>query len=406
MNKRQFGICVVVLAWIIRVFAQAPPNDDFANRIVLTGSSITFTGTLVGSTIESGEGFAQGYYPGPGGGSVWWTWTTPVTTRVVIEILPTPFTTNAELRVHSGNVMNALTSLDQNMFGFPPGRYVSFLAYPTNTYQFRVGGIGTQPFSLRLTATNPPIFIFQPQNCVVSPLETAFFSAMATGPRAPLSTPQPPSPTSYQWLFNGVPIPGQTSPSLIIHAITTNSGEYSVIASNVGGVTQSGTATLAVTDTNPLPRIVALPPTNSSRVPLSLTGEPGRWYNIEYSPDMTTWAFYYPVRAQELTNSPDVLSLARIYSTHFLRVSLDVHRDMCVGQLKQMWWGQKVFVIESGQFPNASITIDQLRPYVHLTPQGTIYTCPGFGTYVGATVVTEPLTCTLSTDGHKMTVLP
>src|SRR5258705_5412560 len=104
MNNRQLTACAaLMLALAPATFAQSPPaNDNFANRIALTGSSITFTGTLVGSTIETGEGFAQGYYPGPGGGSVWWTWATPQTTRVVIEILPTPFTTNAELRVHSG----------------------------------------------------------------------------------------------------------------------------------------------------------------------------------------------------------------------------------------------------------------------------------------------------------------
>src|SRR5947209_11155950 len=32
--------------------AAPPPNDHFADRIVLTGSSITFTGTLAGATLE------------------------------------------------------------------------------------------------------------------------------------------------------------------------------------------------------------------------------------------------------------------------------------------------------------------------------------------------------------------
>ena len=176
-------------------FAQSPPaNDNFANRIALTGSSITFTGTLVGATYEFAESSVPGYMPA-GGGSVWWFWTAPTASRVVIEIPPTPFTTNAELEVYAGSVLTALTLIDQNMFGFPPGRYVSFMAYPTNTYQFRVGGIGTQPFSLRLTVTDPPIFIFQPQDCVVSPFGSAFFSAMATGPRAANAYPNPPIPS-------------------------------------------------------------------------------------------------------------------------------------------------------------------------------------------------------------------
>jgi hypothetical protein len=41
-------------------FAQSPPlNDDFANRIVLTGSPVTFTGTLQNGTIQSGEPTAE-----------------------------------------------------------------------------------------------------------------------------------------------------------------------------------------------------------------------------------------------------------------------------------------------------------------------------------------------------------
>jgi hypothetical protein len=406
MNKKPFTFCAaLMLAAATTAFAQSPPaNDNFANRIVLTGSSITFTGTLVGSTIETGEGFAQGYYPGPGGGSVWWTWTTPQTTRVVIEILPTPFTTNAELRVHSGTAMNALTSVDQNLFGFPPGRYVSFLAYPTNTYQFRVGGIGTQPFSLRLTATNPPIFIFNPQNCVVSPFESAFFSAMATGPATTNSFTPTPSPTSYQWSFNGVPIPGQTSPSLIIHAVTTNkAGSYSVIASNVGGLTPGGSATLTVIETNPVPQIAAHQPTDSSRVPLALNGQPGRWYQIDSAPNFFFGPFF--VRLQ-LTNSSEVISLSRFNPIHFARASLDVHTDVCIGQMKQMWWGQKVYSIEARLSPTDTLSFGQLKPYIHLTPGGSIPVCPGGGIYVMGGSVTNPPACSLSTAGHLPTMWP
>jgi hypothetical protein len=409
MNKRQLTSCAALaFALATAAFAQSPPpNDDFANRIVLTGSSLTFTGTLVGSTIESGEGFAQGYYPGPGGGSVWWTWTTPVTTRVVIEILPTPFTTNAELRVHSGTAMNALTSVDQNMFGFPPGRYVSFLAYPTNTYQFRVGGIGTQPFSLRLTATNPPIFIFKPQNCVASPLQSAFFSAMATGPASTNSMITPmPSPTSYQWSFNGVPIPGQISPSLILHNITTNqAGSYSVIASNIGGVTESDPATLTVIDTNPVPQIIALVPTNSIQTRLALAGEPGRWYRIESTPSFPFPFWQLGVHLQ-LTNSPEIISLSRLDPNHFVRAALDVRTDVCIAQLMQMWWGQKTFAIEARLFPNDALGLLQIKPYLHLTPQGDFYYCPEGGTYAIGGDVKNAATCSLSTAGHRPPVLP
>ena len=278
MNKRQLTSCAaLILALTTAAFGQSPPaNDNFANRIALTGSSFTFSGTLAGATFEVAE--PSGAYSAAGGGSVWWTWTSPEDSRVVIEIPPTPFTTNAELEVYAGAALNALALVDQNMFGFPPGRYVSFMAYTANTYQFRVGGVGTQPFSLRLTVTNPPIFIFQPQDCVVSPLGSAFFSAMATGPATTYSMfTSIPSPTSYQWRFKGSLIPGQTSPSLILHNVTTNqAGSYSVIASNIGGATESDPATLTVIETNPVPQIPrSHPRTPAMRLSLSLVSRGG-----------------------------------------------------------------------------------------------------------------------------------
>jgi hypothetical protein len=43
------------LVWSTSAFAQTPANDDFANRIVLSGSSISFGGSLAGATLESNE---------------------------------------------------------------------------------------------------------------------------------------------------------------------------------------------------------------------------------------------------------------------------------------------------------------------------------------------------------------
>jgi hypothetical protein len=282
------------------------------------------------------------------------------------------------------------------------------MASPADTYQFRVGGVGTQPFSLRLTVTNPPIFIYQPQDCVVSPFGSAFFSAMATGPRASNAYPNPPipSPTSYQWFFNGAPIPGQTSPSLIIHSAKTNqAGTYSVTASNIGGMTDGGSATLTVIDTNPVPQILALQPTNSVNAPLALAGEPGRWYKID-----STAAFPFPswqlgVHLQ-LTNTSEIISIPRLAPTHFLRASLDSHTDGCVAQLQQMIWGQRIFGIENRLPPTSGGGFTQLRPYIHLTPQGDIYTCPEGGTYALSGILTNPPSCTFSTVGHRPPVLP
>ena len=49
----------------------APANDDFTNRIALSGTSVSATGSNVAATVEPGE---PGTSP-----SVWWTWTAPGT---------------------------------------------------------------------------------------------------------------------------------------------------------------------------------------------------------------------------------------------------------------------------------------------------------------------------------------
>jgi hypothetical protein len=66
-TTRQIALCaLVVLISVAGAFGQSPPvNDNFADRIPLTGSSLTITSTLAGATYESAEINALG-------GSVWW----------------------------------------------------------------------------------------------------------------------------------------------------------------------------------------------------------------------------------------------------------------------------------------------------------------------------------------------
>src|SRR6267142_7117087 len=90
MNTRQIGFVAAVMfvPGGIALGQSSPPNDDFANRTVLSGSPITFNGTLVGATFESAE--TDGGVP-PGalttGGSVWWSWTASESTTVTIGIV-------------------------------------------------------------------------------------------------------------------------------------------------------------------------------------------------------------------------------------------------------------------------------------------------------------------------------
>ena len=90
----------------------------------------------------------------------------------------------------------------------------------------------------------PPVIFTQPQNASVFEGQTATFSVDATG-----------APLSYQWLRNGVPIPGATAASYTTPALTIaadNGATYSVVITNgVPGTATSANATLTVSAAPP-----------------------------------------------------------------------------------------------------------------------------------------------------------
>src|SRR6266567_9506169 len=70
--------------------AAGPANDNFSNRITLTGTNVAITGSNVGATREMGEPAHAG---NPGGQSVWWSWTAPTNGEVVINTDDSTFDT-------------------------------------------------------------------------------------------------------------------------------------------------------------------------------------------------------------------------------------------------------------------------------------------------------------------------
>ncbi len=402
-------LAALILASAVPSFAQTPPsNDAFANRIPLSGSSITFTGTLAGATLENQETSNSFPYPTVSGGTVWWAWTASESTRVVVEVVrdSAPYVTNADIVVYSGDTLVSLSLLDENAFSDPPGRYVSFAATAGTSYQFQIRGGwngsdmgGT--FTLRLTATNPPVFITQPKDCVVSQHGSAFFCAMASGPMASDWLHAP--PTSYQWLFNGSPIPGETFPSLVIHYVTANqAGSYSVVASNIGGIMESAPAMLTISPTNPAARLMAIPSSNPNLLSFSVTAETARWYKLESSPDLKNWG--NPVWLQ-LTNTT-LFTVPGLGSSRYIRASFDIFTDMCVAQLKQMRWAAYMAAIERRLSYSSPVGFPDLRPYIPLTPDGIPHTCPAGGTYATGDMIIDSPTCTLSSHGHTVQPLP
>ena len=105
---------------------------------------------------------------------------------------------------------------------------------------------------MALITTNPApaVIITQPANLTVPQGASATFSVVASGF----------GPLSYQWRFNQAPLTGATDSNYTTNDVQlANAGGYSVVVSNVGGLTASTTAFLFVLSqlTNPAGCILA-----------------------------------------------------------------------------------------------------------------------------------------------------
>lgn len=130
----------VALAEQITAPSTAPASDNFANRLALTGSALTVTGTNVNATKETGEPYHGG---NAGGKSVWYSWNAPSAGVVTIDTHGSNFDTL--LGVYTGTSVSALTSIasnDDDPAGGVTTSKVTFSATAGTTYQIAVDGYG------------------------------------------------------------------------------------------------------------------------------------------------------------------------------------------------------------------------------------------------------------------------
>jgi hypothetical protein len=138
-----------------------PTNDMFANRITLTGSSITVNTTNVGATSEAGEPSHAGFPPRQ---TLWWTWTAPGSGSVDIDTFTSNFDT--VLAVYTGSAVNMLTQVAANdQFGGNQSK-VTFTAAGGTVFQVVVGGFfsatGNVTMHVTFTQNMPTISSFNP----------------------------------------------------------------------------------------------------------------------------------------------------------------------------------------------------------------------------------------------------
>jgi hypothetical protein len=296
LMKQSLLVVIVCIAFSLPCLGQTPPpNDNFSNRIVLTGSSVAFAGTLAGATLEAHEalgGYNTNQLAGTVSQSVWWTWTAPQTSLVTVELT----SASADSQIPGGWPVDGIAVYDTtNVFtNVQPVaemdldvsilcEAMTFSAIGGSNYQIQLLGSSSTAYQFLVLATNSPL-IFQPARSVtVSTNASTLFTVVAEGYR----------PLSYQWQLAGTNLAGQTAPMLVLTNIDgSQAGNYSVIVTNAGGAVTSAPVVLAVSGSDLQPSLMAVSG-QFGQFMFELTGELGRNYRIESSVDLASWTNEY-----------------------------------------------------------------------------------------------------------------
>lgn len=115
-----------------------PANNAFASATVVSGASVSVTGSNVGANKESGEPV---HPDSAGGASVWWAWTAPASGTATVFTSGSSFDTI--LAVYTGTTVSALTRIASNDDGGSgSASLLTFNAAAGTTYRILVDGYG------------------------------------------------------------------------------------------------------------------------------------------------------------------------------------------------------------------------------------------------------------------------
>ncbi|MSU59584.1 MAG: HYR domain-containing protein [Pedosphaera sp.] len=213
-------------------------GDNFVDRVTITGQSGQLGAANLGATRETDEPLHAGK---PGGKSVWYTWTSPITGIATLGTRGSDFDTL--LGIYTGTNVAFLSAIGSDEDGggaFTSG--VRFNAIHDKQYHFAIDGYGGESgefifgWQMEDTPHLLPVITTQPLSQTVAPGGTVTFTIVAIRECGDGHMPCP-NPTHYpheqlpglavQWFFEGNLIPGETNYSLTISNVQpANVGKY------------------------------------------------------------------------------------------------------------------------------------------------------------------------------------
>ncbi len=176
LEARAIDDCAAYTTAYSEVTVGRPPNDAFANRIMLQGSPVFTQGPIYAAGKEPGEPSAIGSFTSFR--TIWWSWVAPSDGRYAVIASATNLVT---VGVYTGNDINALflNAFSQSSHNALINgqsrlcRQAEWEATAGTTYHICVDGGSASPFEVGLAITRPP------QLTVVSPADGSVFSSPA-----------------------------------------------------------------------------------------------------------------------------------------------------------------------------------------------------------------------------------
>lgn len=212
-----------------------PVNDDFVNRLAVTGAVAQVSGANLHATGEAGE---PAHGNPAAGASVWWRYPTPDGGVGYADLKGSFY--GAIAAVYTGAPVDRLTRVPVTPTTNTDGTLkVRWAAAAGGVYAVAVDGnqAGRQgDVHLSLLDITPPVIAIQPKSQRVAAGDSPTLGVVVSSV----------GPVSYQWRFNDGDMAGATNAVLSLPNLSGNQiGVYQVSVSNEAGTVTSQPATLA-----------------------------------------------------------------------------------------------------------------------------------------------------------------